>query len=78
MDFNTKRLKLAVGLFSVALAGFFLASCSQTAAPEPNIIQRVEGEKPAPPPATGFLGSDYSLLTPPAEGSDHEGDAPIR
>jgi Protein of unknown function (DUF3313) len=72
MDFHSQRLQLAVGLFSVALAGFFLASCSQTAAPEPNMIQRVEGEKPAPPPPTGFLGSDYSLLTPPAEGSDQK------
>ena len=71
---NSKRrsIELTAGLFSVALAGFFLASCSQTAAPEPNIIQRAEGEKPAPPPPTGFLGSDYSLLTPPAEGSDQK------
>src|SRR5271167_501734 len=52
--------------------GFFLSGCSQTAAPAPNIIQRVEGEKPAPPPPTGFLGKDYALMTPPAEGSDQK------
>ena len=45
------------------------AACSQTAAPGQNIVQRVEGEQPAPPPPTGFLGSDYSLLQPPSSGS---------
>lgn len=64
--------KLVTGLVLVAMAGGPLAGCSQTAAPEPNIIQRAEGEKPAPPPPTGFLGNDYSLLTPPAEGSDQK------
>jgi Protein of unknown function (DUF3313) len=64
--------KLATGLLSVLLAGFLLSACSQTAAPEPNIIQRAEGEKPAPPPPSGFLGSDYSLMTPPTEGSDQK------
>jgi hypothetical protein len=49
-----------------------MIGCSQTAAPEPSIIQRAQGETPAPPAATGFLGSDYSLLTPPAEGSDQK------
>lgn len=64
--------KLAGGFLSVLLAGFLIAGCSQTAAPAPNIIQRAEGETPAPPPPSGFLGNDYSLLTPPAEGSDQE------
>jgi Protein of unknown function (DUF3313) len=72
MDHNSLYTKLATGLLSVLLAGFLLSACSQTAAPEPNIIQRVEGEKPAPPPPTGFLGNDYSLLTPPTEGSDQK------
>jgi hypothetical protein len=49
-----------------------LAGCSQTAAPEPNIIQRAEGEKPAPPAPSGFLGSDYALLKPGAEGSGQQ------
>src|SRR5713101_7345370 len=72
MNHKSKNMKLATGLLSVALAGWLLAGCSQTAAPEPNIIQRVQGETPAPPPPSGFLGNDYSLLTPPAEGSDQQ------
>jgi hypothetical protein len=72
MDFKGTNMKLTAGLFWVMLAGLILAGCSQTAAPAPNIIQRVEGEKPAPPPPSGFLGSDYALLTPPAEGTDQK------
>jgi len=67
-----RNVKSATGLLSVLLVGLLLAGCSQTAAPEPNIIQRVSGETPAPPPPSGFLGNDYSLLTPPAEGSDQK------
>jgi Protein of unknown function (DUF3313) len=52
------------------LAGLLLAGCAQTVAPGPDIIQRAQGETPAPPPPTGFLGNDYSLLTPPTAGSD--------
>ena len=66
---NTKS---AIGLLSVLLAGLLLAGCSQTAAPEPSIIQRATGEKEAAPTATGFLGNEYSLLTPPAEGGDQK------
>jgi hypothetical protein len=68
---RNRTLSAAVGLLSISLAGL-LAGCSQTAAPEPNIIQRATGEKPAPPPPSGFLGGDYSLMTAPAEGSDQE------
>lgn len=39
-----------------------LSGCAQTAAPEPNIAQRVEGQRATPLPPSGFLGSDYSLL----------------
>jgi hypothetical protein len=69
---NHRSIKLATSLLSVTLAGWLLASCSQTAAPEPNIIQRAQGETPAAPPPTGFLGNDYSLLTPPSEDSDQK------
>jgi hypothetical protein len=69
---ESKSIKLADGLLSVALAGWLLAGCSQTAAPQPNIIQRVQGDTPAPPAPSGFLGSDYSLMTPPAEGTDQK------
>jgi Protein of unknown function (DUF3313) len=73
MKYKVVNTKLAAGLLSVLLAGgFLIAGCSQTAAPAPNVIQRAEGETVAPPAPTGFLGNDYSLLTPPAEGSDQE------
>jgi uncharacterized protein DUF3313 len=69
---KSAKMKLATGLLSVFLTGSLLAGCSQTTAPEPSIIQRAQGETPAPPPPTGFLGNDYSILTPPAEGSDQK------
>jgi len=72
MDHKSSSSKLTASLVSLALAGTLLAGCSQTAAPAPSIMQRVQGETPAPPPPTGFLGNDYSLLTPPAEGSDQK------
>ncbi len=72
MNRESRNMKLATGLLSVVLAGILLAGCSQTAAPEPNLIQRAQGETPAPPPPSGFLGSDYSLMTPPAGGSDQK------
>jgi hypothetical protein len=58
-------------LFAIAIAGL-MAGCAQTVAPEPNLVQRAEGEKPAPPPPSGFLGADYSLLKPGAPGSGQE------
>ena len=64
--------KATTAAMCVCLFVLLVTGCSQTAAPEPNIIQRVEGEKPAPPPPSGFLGADYSLLTPAADGSDQE------
>jgi len=72
MNQTKKNIKLATSLLSVMLAGWLLAGCSQTVAPSPNIFQRVQGETPAPPPPSGFLGNDYSLLTPPTEGSDQK------
>jgi Protein of unknown function (DUF3313) len=72
MDHKSSSSKLTASIMSLALAGALLAGCSQTAAPAPSIMQRVQGETPAPPPPTGFLGNDYSLMTPPAEGSDQK------
>jgi hypothetical protein len=72
MNHRGSSMKLATRFVSVMLAGCLLAGCSQTAAPEPNIIQRAQGETPAPPPPSGFLGSDYSLLQPGAPGSGQE------
>jgi hypothetical protein len=67
-----KQTKIVTGLLAVLLAGLILPGCAQTVAPGPNIIQRAQGETPAPPPPTGFLGNDYSLMTPPAAGSDQQ------
>jgi hypothetical protein len=72
MNHRSRNMKLATGLASGLLAGWLLAGCAQTAAPAPNIVQRVEGEKPAAPPPSGFLGSDYSLLQPGAPGSGQQ------
>lgn len=69
MKLVSKNPALIAGFTSAVLLALLISSCSQTAAPQPNIIQRVEGERAAPPPPSGFLGSDYSLLEPPAEGS---------
>jgi hypothetical protein len=66
-----KNFKLETGLL-LALAGFSLVGCAQTAAPAPDIIQRAQGETPAPPPPSGFLGSDYSLLQPGPAGSGQQ------
>lgn len=71
MTRKRRSMKASVGLLS-ALVGLSLAACSQTAAPEPSIVQRAEGEKPATPPPSGFLGSDYSLLQPAAAGSGQQ------
>jgi Protein of unknown function (DUF3313) len=61
--------KLLCGTLPVIAVAALIAGCAQTAAPAPTLVQRIEHEKPAPPPPTGFLGSDYSLLKAGAEGS---------
>jgi len=66
------RSRLLTGSLLALLSGVLLIGCSETGAPQPNIIQRVEGDKPTAPPPTGFLGSDYSLLKPGAPGSGQE------
>jgi len=66
------NMKGATGLLFVLLIGLLLGGCAQTVAPSPDIIQRATGEPPAPPPPSGFLGNDYSLLTTPAAGSDQQ------
>jgi hypothetical protein len=69
MIHGSKVSRLVTGLVAATLVGSMLTACSQTAAPEPSIIQRAQGETPAPPPPSGFLGSDYALLAPPAADS---------
>jgi hypothetical protein len=66
MKHKSTYMKFAAGLASAMLTGCLLAGCSQTTGASPNVVQRVEGTTPAPPPPSGFLGSDYSLLQPAA------------
>src|SRR5208282_2255448 len=70
MNRDSRNSKLLMGLGAAMIAALLLSGCAQTVAPAPNIIQRASGETPAAPPPTGFLGNDYSLLTPPTAGSD--------
>jgi hypothetical protein len=72
MFHGTRVSQILTGIMSATLLAALLAGCSQTAAPEPTIIQRAQGETVAAPAPTGFLGSDYSLMTAPAEGSDQK------
>src|SRR5271168_4670571 len=72
MILEKSNMKDAAGLLFVLLGGLLLAGCAQTVAPGPSIVQRAQGEPPAPPPPSGFLGNDYSLLTTPAAGSDQQ------
>lgn len=67
-----RNMRIPIVLLSALLGGVLLAGCAQTVAPSPNVIQRATGETPAAPSPTGFLGNDYSLLTPPAAGSDQK------
>lgn len=69
MSHKIARTKIAAGLISALIAGGLLAACSQTTGQSPNIIQRAEGETPAAPLQSGFLGNDYSLLQPASSGS---------
>jgi uncharacterized protein DUF3313 len=72
MNHKKKNIKLPASLLWVVLAGWLLAGCSQTVTPSPNILQRARGETPVRPQPSVFLGDDYSLLTPPTEGSDQQ------
>jgi hypothetical protein len=59
---NVFRKSIAPAVALIAALGLW--ACSQTTGASPNVIQRAQGETPAVPPPTGFLGSDYSLLKP--------------
>jgi len=68
MKLESKFTKLLSGLASAILLALMCAGCAQTAAPAENVT----GSRPAPPPPTGFLGNDYSLLQPGAPGSGQQ------
>jgi hypothetical protein len=59
-DSLKKNMKYETVLPLVLLTGLSVANCSQTAAPEPNLIQRATGETPAAPLPTGF----WAITTP--------------
>lgn len=69
MTRKSTGIKTTIGIAGVLVAGLLMAGCAATSAPAPTIIQRVQGETPAPPPPSGFLGKDYGLLKPGAPGS---------
>jgi hypothetical protein len=52
-----------VGIFCATAFAALVAGCSQTAAPAPNIVERAQGETPAPPPPSGFLGKETILCS---------------
>lgn len=64
MNHKLTYVKGATSFTSAILAGWLFAACSQTTGASPNVIERAQGETPAAPAASGFLGSDYSLLQP--------------
>jgi hypothetical protein len=72
MKVKKSAKRLASGILCAAAFAALVAGCSQTAAPAPSIVERAQGETPAPPPPSGFLGKDYSLLQPAGAGSDQQ------
>jgi hypothetical protein len=62
-------LKGWAGLLVVALVASLEAGCSQTNKPQPNLIQRIQGEQPTIALPQGFFGKkDEALLRPGKEG----------
>lgn len=74
MSRSRKSHKIARGLLSLLGVLLLIGGCSQNTGQSPNIIQRVTGETPAPPPNSPFLGKDYDLMQPPATGSDQKAE----
>jgi len=67
MNLNTGSMKRATGLLSVLLAGFLLASCSQTSAPQPSQTAQAPAAQAAPPPMASVQPSQ-----PGAAGGQYE------
>jgi hypothetical protein len=57
---------------SLLMAMLFILGFSSNAGQSPNIVPRTTGETRAPPPASGSLGNNYSLLQALAAGSEAE------
>lgn len=58
--------RLAVVCVSIAILA---AGCSETARPQPDLIQRMEGRTPTVTAPAGFFGADEALLKP---GNEHQ------
>jgi hypothetical protein len=65
---HNRASRFGMALLAGALLSGAISGCASTVQSQPSVIERVSGEKPAPPAPTGFLGSDYSLLKPGKEG----------
>src|SRR5258708_25772771 len=50
MNLNSKSIERMTGLLSVLLTGFLLASCSQSAPPQPSQPAQAPSQQAAPPP----------------------------
>jgi Protein of unknown function (DUF3313) len=62
---ETGRSTIGLALIASAfVTAGVIFGCSETSKPGPDVIQRIEGQSTVVPAATGFLGSDYSLLKP--------------
>ena len=66
--------KLMIGALVSVMAGALVTGCAQTTGQSPDVIQRVQGDTPAAPPPSGFLGKDYALLQAPAADSDQKAE----
>ena len=74
MNLNSRRLKHAMGLLPILLAGFLLAGCSQTAAPGSNRVPQAANETAATGavPAAPPMQSVASPYTPTTTGQYEE------
>jgi hypothetical protein len=69
MRFNPRNTKIATGVLSVLIAGFFLPGCSQTSAPMANQTAQAQNGNLAPqPPGAPQGGSVASQLAQPPSG----------
>ena len=68
MNLNSRSMKPATSLLSVLLAGFLLAGCSQTAAPEPNPVAQAQSEQAPTPPSAPLIQPSQ----PAAPGGQYE------
>ena len=64
---RSNKLNTSLILLTLAIAAWS-SGCAKTVQSEPSVLEKAMGEHAPVPAATGFLGSDYSLLQPGKEG----------